>query len=57
MKKRRKKKTTPIVVEQSSLLDFGDEMGSRHKHTRFVNACKKYLEENSVESTTGFLKT
>ena len=32
-------------------------MGSRHKHTRFVNACVKYLQkENAVESTTGFLE-
>lgn len=32
-------------------------MGSRHKHTRFVNACVKYLqEENAVESTIGFLE-
>lgn len=32
-------------------------MGSRHKHTRFVNACVKYLqEENGVESTIGFIE-
>lgn len=31
-------------------------MGSRHKHTRFVNACVKYLkEENEVETTEGLI--
>lgn len=31
-------------------------MGSRHKHTRFINACVKYLkEENSVETTEGLI--
>ena len=27
-------------------------MGTRHKHTRFINACVKYLKENSSTETT-----
>ena len=32
-------------------------MGTRHKHTRFINACVKYLgEENDVETTEGLIQ-
>lgn len=31
-------------------------MGTRHKHTRFINACVKYLKENnSTETSVGLI--